>query len=72
MIVRGKVQGTIRANRVILQDSARVDSEIFHKTLAVEEGACFDGRSWRRENPLSADVVDLQTAVAEKKISVAA
>ena len=41
--MRGKVTGVIRANRVILQDTARVESEIFHKRLAIEEGAVFEG-----------------------------
>jgi len=72
VVVRGKVKGTIRANRVILQDNARVDSEIFHKTLAVEEGASFEGRSCRRESPMNAEVVDLQAAAAGMKAAVAA
>lgn len=72
VVVRGKVTGTIRANRVILQDSARVDSEIYHKTIAIEEGASFDGRSYRRESPMDAEVVDLQAAAAGMKASAAA
>ena len=54
VVVRGKVIGTIRANRVILQDSARVESEIFHKSLIIEEGACFDGESRRIAEPANA------------------
>jgi len=56
VVVRGKVTGLIRANRVILQDSAQVDSEIVHKRLAIEEGATFEGRARRCEDPLSADI----------------
>ena len=56
VVVRGKVTGTIRANRVILQDSAHVESEIFHKKLSIEEGACFEGTSCRREDPLNAEL----------------
>jgi cytoskeletal protein CcmA (bactofilin family) len=37
---------------VILQDSARVESEIFHKTLSVDEGASFDGQSRRSQDPM--------------------
>jgi cytoskeletal protein CcmA (bactofilin family) len=72
VVVCGNVRGTIRANRVILRDNAHVHSHIFHKTLAIEEGACFDGRSCRCENPMSAEVVDLQAAVAEMKAAAAA
>jgi cytoskeletal protein CcmA (bactofilin family) len=67
VVVRGKVTGTIRANRVILQDSARVESEIFHKKLAIEEGAVFDGQSRLREEPMTAEVIDLQAAAAGMK-----
>jgi cytoskeletal protein CcmA (bactofilin family) len=61
--------GVIRANRVILQDSARVESEIFHKKLAIEEGAVFDGQSRLREEPMTAAVIDLQAAAAGMKAS---
>lgn len=67
VVVRGKVTGTIRANRVILQDSARVDSEIFHKKLAIEEGAIFEGVSRVREEPMKADVIDLKSMASEMK-----
>jgi cytoskeletal protein CcmA (bactofilin family) len=67
VVVRGKVTGVIRANRVILQDSARVDSEIFHKKLAIEEGAVFEGKSRLSEEPMQADVIDLQTMAAGMK-----
>jgi cytoskeletal protein CcmA (bactofilin family) len=60
VVVRGKVTGIIRANRVILQDSAHVESEIFHKKLAIEEGACFEGMSRLREDPLNAAMPDMK------------
>ena len=60
VVVRGKVTGVIRANRVILQDSAHVDSEIFHKKLSIEEGACFEGMSRRSDDPLNAEVADMK------------
>jgi cytoskeletal protein CcmA (bactofilin family) len=56
VVVRGNVKGVIRANRVILQDSAHVDSEIFHKTIAIEEGACFEGTSRRHEDPMNVEI----------------
>ena len=63
VVVRGKVTGTIRANRVILQDSAHVESEIFHKKLSIEEGACFEGTSRRREDPLVAEMSDAKPMI---------
>lgn len=50
-IVRGKVKGTIRANRVILQDTACVESAIYHKVLSINEGASFEGQSCHRQQP---------------------
>jgi cytoskeletal protein CcmA (bactofilin family) len=50
-IVRGRVKGTIRANRVVLQDTACVESAIYHKMLAIDEGASFDGQSCQRQQP---------------------
>jgi cytoskeletal protein CcmA (bactofilin family) len=67
VVVRGKVTGVIRANRVILQDSARVESEIFHKRLAIEEGAVFEGQSRLREEPMNAEVIELQAMASEMK-----
>ena len=72
VVVCGNVRGTIRANRVILRDTAHVHSHIFHRTLAIEEGACFDGRSGRCDHPMSAEVIDLQAAVAEMKAAAVA
>jgi cytoskeletal protein CcmA (bactofilin family) len=50
-VVRGRVRGTIRANRVILEDTACVESAIYHKVLSVDEGASFDGQSCHRQHP---------------------
>lgn len=45
IVVCGQVKGIMRGNRIMLQDSARVESEVIHKMLAIEEGACFEGKS---------------------------
>lgn len=48
-VVRGRVKGSIRANRVVLQETACVESEIIHKVLSIDEGAAFDGLSCHRK-----------------------
>ena len=53
VFIRGAVAGTIRAKRVILQESARVDSEIYHELLSIEEGARFHGRARLNQDPIS-------------------
>jgi cytoskeletal protein CcmA (bactofilin family) len=69
VIVRGKVNGIIRALSVTLQDTAVVESEIFHKSLAVEQGACFDGQSRRRNDPMKADIVGLSMEKSKSKVN---
>jgi cytoskeletal protein CcmA (bactofilin family) len=50
VVVRGRTSGVIRAMTVALQASARVEGDIHHKSLAIEEGAEFDGRCRRPAN----------------------
>jgi cytoskeletal protein CcmA (bactofilin family) len=52
LTVGGQVKGTIRANRVKLNGSGVVEGDIFHRTLAIEENARFEGTSRRNENPI--------------------
>ena len=44
-MIRGRVKGAIRAGRVIIQESAHVESDISHDKLSIEEGAYFKGTS---------------------------
>jgi len=52
-VIRGKITGIIRAMRVLLQDTARVESEIFYQSLSVDEGASFEGVARPRPNPFA-------------------
>jgi cytoskeletal protein CcmA (bactofilin family) len=52
VVVRGRVKGAIGANRVLLTDGARVESDIFHKRLAIEDGAQFHGVSRPKDCPI--------------------
>jgi len=47
VIVRGRISGVIRAVTVTLQASSRVEGDIHHLSLAIEQGAEFDGRCRR-------------------------
>ena len=55
VIVRGQISGVIRGVTVTLQASSRVEGDIHHMSLAIEQGAEFDGRCRR-----PADVSELQ------------
>lgn len=50
--VHGGVRGAIRAVNVTLHATGQVDGDIMHHTLAISEGAQFDGRV-RRSNDTS-------------------
>ena len=52
LTIGGYVKGTIHANRVHLNSTAVVEGDIFHRTLAIEESARFEGMSRRNENPI--------------------
>ena len=52
LTIGGYVKGTIHANRVKLNSTAVVEGDIFHRTLAIDESARFEGMSRRNENPI--------------------
>lgn len=45
IVVNGTIEGPIRGGDVVLKSQANVTGDIFHKSLSVEKGARFDGRS---------------------------
>ncbi len=53
VVVRGQVMGSIRGVRVTLQSSSHVEGDIFHQSLAIEQGAFFEGKSRRTEDPIA-------------------
>ncbi|MEM7192620.1 MAG: polymer-forming cytoskeletal protein, partial [Pseudomonadota bacterium] len=52
VVVRGKVMGSIRGLRVTLQSQSHVEGDIHHQSLAIEQGAYFEGKSRRSDNPM--------------------
>jgi cytoskeletal protein CcmA (bactofilin family) len=54
LTVGGQIKGAIHANRVRLNSTGVVEGDIFHRTLAIEENARFEGVSRRNENPMDA------------------
>jgi cytoskeletal protein CcmA (bactofilin family) len=52
-VVRGKVIGSIRGLRVTLQSQSHVEGDIFHQSLAIEQGAYFEGKSRRSDDPMA-------------------
>lgn len=61
IVIRGVVMGAVRGNRVHLQSTARVEGDVYHQSLAIEQGAYFEGKSRRVEDP----TVDFSETVDE-------
>ena len=53
VIVRGHLVGSIRGLRITLQAQSHVEGDIFAQSLAIEQGAYFEGKSRRSDNPLT-------------------
>jgi cytoskeletal protein CcmA (bactofilin family) len=53
VVVRGRVLGAIRGLRVTLQAQSHVEGDIYHQSLAIEQGAYFEGKSRRSDDPLA-------------------
>ena len=51
VVIRGHVLGSVRGKRVLLQTSSHVEGDVFHQTLAIEQGAFFEGKSRRTADP---------------------
>ena len=66
VIVRGKVAGVIRGSAVTLQSSSRVEGDIHHMSLAIEQGAEFDGRC-RRPADASELNLNLEAAAGQSR-----
>jgi cytoskeletal protein CcmA (bactofilin family) len=52
IVVRGHIVGSVRGLRVTLQAQCHVEGDIVHQSLALEQGAHFEGNSRRSDNPL--------------------
>ncbi|MEZ5924876.1 MAG: polymer-forming cytoskeletal protein [Hyphomicrobiaceae bacterium] len=52
VVIRGRVEGSVRGNRVTLQSASHVEGDVFHRMLAIEQGAFFEGKSRRTEDPI--------------------
>ncbi len=49
IIVGGQVEGTIKGRHVTLQSKSRIDGDIYHELLTIEQGAVFAGVSHQTE-----------------------
>jgi cytoskeletal protein CcmA (bactofilin family) len=53
LIIFGQVMGLVRGRRVSLQSTSRVEGDVYHQLLILEQGAFFEGKSIRSDDPLA-------------------
>ncbi|MEM7619449.1 MAG: polymer-forming cytoskeletal protein [Pseudomonadota bacterium] len=51
--IHGQVKGAVRGLKVTLQSKSHVEGDIYHQFLAIEQGAFFEGKSRRSEDPVA-------------------
>jgi cytoskeletal protein CcmA (bactofilin family) len=51
--IQGRVTGTIQAMQVTLAAGSHVEADVHHASLAMEQGAFFEGKSLRSDDPVS-------------------
>ncbi len=64
VVVRGRTKGIIDANKVRLEKSAIVDSEISHMTFSAEEGARIKGSLKFRDEPVNTQIKAVESKAA--------
>ena len=69
VVVRGKVKGTVKAKRVVLQQTAHIEGDIFHEKLSIEDGARFQGASNQENFEAVVPAAKLQMMAKEIKES---
>src|SRR5262249_22446684 len=62
LTIGGRVEGTIHANRVKLNRTAVVEGDIYHRSLAIEENAQFEGMSRRQDS-----VIDMPSLLPARR-----
>ena len=53
VVISGRLIGSVQARLVTLQAKSHVEGDLFHQSLAMEQGAYFEGKSCRSEELLS-------------------
>jgi cytoskeletal protein CcmA (bactofilin family) len=55
IVIGGNVQGSIRGNKVTFQSASHIEGDVYHRSLAVEQGAYFEGKSRRADHPMAVE-----------------
>jgi cytoskeletal protein CcmA (bactofilin family) len=60
IVIGGNVHGSIRGNNVTFQAASHIEADVYHRSLAIEQGAYFEGKSRRSENPMAVEYTPSQ------------
>ncbi len=66
VVVGGRLIGSVRAVRLMLQTTSHVEGDLLCQSLAIEQGAYFDGKSHRSNDPLVGSVAQQPPPPNEK------
>jgi cytoskeletal protein CcmA (bactofilin family) len=55
IVIGGNVQGSIRGDKVTFQAASHIEADVYHRSLAIEQGAYFEGKSRRSDNPMAVE-----------------
>jgi len=53
VVIGGNLKGSVRTLHVTLKARSHVEGELYHRSLTIEQGAYFEGKSRRIDNPLA-------------------
>jgi cytoskeletal protein CcmA (bactofilin family) len=53
VVIFGHVMGSVRGLRVSLQSTSHMQGDVYHQVLVMEQGAFFEGKSTRSDDPLA-------------------
>lgn len=63
VVVEGSAQGSVRGNEVLFRSGSQIEGDVFHKSLTIEQGAYFEGKSRRADDPMSIPAEPVRTEV---------
>ncbi len=53
VVIFGQVVGSVGGRCVSLQSTSRIEGDVYHQVLVLEQGAFFEGKSVRSDDPLA-------------------
>jgi cytoskeletal protein CcmA (bactofilin family) len=68
VVIGGRLVGSVQARQVTLQSKSHVEGDLFHQSLAIEQGACFEGKSGPLDNPLSGETAPGDRAATKPQL----